>query len=818
MVPGSQAEGEIVFGKPRKKENTLVKKSTRRSWALTAAFALLTTVFAGAPAQAAGEVTLAATKGDVYAVSTTDTFKFDAALGVGVNNSFAVQLKYKIANADAATLSYTISGNSGNAYATSSATSIVASADASSTTASTLEIELLGGTTVSATTSITITAFVDADNDGALDTGEWQAARTLTYIPHSGLAATVVMDALTEGEAAQDYKATATFTNVNVDQMDSTPTIGFYVNNAISGSAVAIAKATGVATLSGTVSATATFSAKVNYESVEIAESATVASGDRTIDAASVSAVKGANVKQSGAGTADARINSTFTIQMLTTTSSSDLVGVATSGTYKVATNETLKSGVTLTVGGTAHSTTSTLPTSSAFTTGADGKATLTIGTAGFTVSKTITVTITVQNTTSELVITQRAASYTVTNTDGDFAYAVPGGSVTLNYSVKDQWGEAPSGVTQRVKLVSSGGSFTVADTYANVSGGAGSAVVTGKPATISGNLSVQGHLEERDSNGYWAVDSSATTDSAVTVKFNSAPLAFGTKPASDSASVSGATATISGSVNHPGGSVAISGAGLTFTNAEGTTTSDAMTIRTAANGLFTVSAHSKVAGKYPVTVTAGTYSQAIVITIDDIDAAAATVMSITQVGGGSYVTPGSTLRVKVTMTDANGNLAKNSGASLSMTVTGPGFVGTLPSKTDKNGEATLNVLVGANDTGTITVEGSFAGTKTVTSSAEFTVGTAPAEASTAKVTLGTFQGYAALFVAGADGSKLSVKFAGKWYVVPSIDSGTKGYFLWKRNTGAGYPANVTVYIDGKPVDIKVNGEMVGTTASIVTK
>jgi len=173
---------------------------------------------------------------------------------------------------------------------------------------------------------------------------------------------------------------------------------------------------------------------------------------------------------------------------------------------------------------------------------------------------------------------------------------------------------------------------------------------------------------------------------------------------------------------------------------------------------------------------------------------------------------------VKVTMTDADGNLAKSSGDVLTMTVTGPGFVGTLPTKTDKNGEATLNVLVGANDTGTIKVEGSFAGAKTVTSSAEFTIGSAPAATSDAKVTLGTFQGYAALFVAGADGSKLSVKFAGKWYVVPSIDSGTKGYFLWKRNTGAGYPANVTVYIDGKPVDIKVNGEMVGTTASIVTK
>jgi len=780
-------------------ENTLVKKSTRRSWALTAAFALFASVFAAAPAQAAGEVTLGVTKGDIYAVSTTDTFKLNAALGVGVNNSFASQLKFKVANSAGANLEYTVSGTS-DSYYVGTSTSAVVAGNASTTVAGSLELAISNSSSVSATTSVVVTAFVDADNDSAVDDGEWQASRTVTFYPYSGITATAVMGALVEDTTtAQDYKATVTFTNVNVDEMDDSVAVAFKVNNATSASAN-IDKATGVATISGTVTAAATFSALVTYNGVEIVESATVSSTDATVDGVSVSAVTGANIKQSGAGTAIARANSTFTLQMLTSTSSSDLVGVATNGTYAVTTDETLKSGVTLTVGGTAHSTTSTLPTSSAFTTGADGKATLTLTTVGFSTSSLITVSITVQRITSTLEISQAAATYTVTNTDGDYAYAVPGGSVTLNYKVADQWGEAPSGVTQRVKLVSSGTDFVVADTYANVSGGVGSAVVTGNPATISGNLSVQGHLESQDTNGYWAVDSAATTDSAVTVKFNSAALAFGTKPASDSASVSGATATISGSVNHPGGSVAISGAGLTFTNAEGTTASDAMTIRTAANGLFTVSAHSKVAGEYPVTVTAGTYSEAIVITIDDIDAAAATVMSITQVGGGSYVTPGSTLRVKVTMTDANGNPAKNSGASLSMTVTGPGFVGTLPTKTDKNGEATLNVLVGANDTGTITVEGSFAGTKTVTSSAEFTVGTAPVADADKKITVGTFKGYIAIYTKGYDGSKLSAKVAGKWLVVPSLDESWKGndYSRTVRFTGAGYEINVHLYIDGE--------------------
>jgi len=543
----------------------------------------------------------------------------------------------------------------------------------------------------------------------------------------------------------------------------------------------------------------------------------TVASTDRTVDGISVSAVKGANIVMSESGKATARVNSAFTVQMLTTTSSSGLVGVATSGTFKVTTNATLGTGVTLTVGGVTHTTTSTLPTSSAFTTGADGKATLALATVGFSTSETVTVEIKAQNYTSTLVISQAAAKYTTTNTDGDYAWSLKAGSLTLNYGVKDQWGEAPA-VTQRVKVAFTGTGVDIDTAYAAVNNGVASVTVTANPATLSGDVTATSTLEEQDKNGYWAADSAATNDSAITWKVSADSPMFTSKPASDSASISGATATISATANLAGAVVTVTGAGLTFTAADGSTTSDSLVYRAGNAGSVTIPATSKVAGDYPVTVQIGTYSHAIVITIDDIDAAAATVMSITQVGGGSYVTPGSTLRVKVTMTDANGNLAKNSGAVLSMTVTGPGFVGTLPTKTDKNGEATLNVLVGANDTGTIKVEGSFAGTKTVTSSAEFTIGSAPAATSDVKVTLGTFQGYAALFVAGADGSKLSVKFAGKWYTEPSMDSGTKGYFLWKRNTGAGYPAKVSVYIDGKPVDIKVNGEMVGTTASIVTK
>jgi hypothetical protein len=575
--------------------------------------------------------------------------------------------------------------------------------------------------------------------------------------------------------------------------------VTFKVNNAASGSAVAISKTTGVATSSGTVSAAATFSAAVAYDGYTVATSSTVNSTDRTIDKApSVSAVKGDNIMQSGAGTADARVNSTFTIKMLTSTSSSDLVGVATAGTYAVTTDETLATAVTLTVGGTTHTSTSTLPTANAFSTDANGEATLTLTTVGFAAAKMITVSVTVQRYTTTLQITQKAATYTVKAVDGQYAYTTPGGSVALAYTVKDQWGANPTGVTQRVRVDVSGGNQTAQSLYGNVSAGAASVTVTGKPSTASGDATANVHLEKQDSSTLnWSTDTGATTTStAVTVKFDSAAIAFATDPASDSASVSGATATISGALNHPGGSVTLTGAGLTFTNASGTTASGTMTVRTAANGLFTVSAHSTVAGTYPVTVVAGTYSKAVVVTIDAITAHEATVMTITQLGGGTYVTPGSTLRVVIKMTDKYGNIAASSADSLSMTVTGPGFTGTLPTKVDKNGEATLNVLLGSQDTGTVKVEGSFAAATTVTSSAEFTVGTAPA--ADKKITVGSFKGFIAIYTKGYEGSKLSAKVAGKWLVVPSLANWqNKDYSRTVRFTGAGYDIQVHLYIDG---------------------
>ena len=69
------------------------------------------------------------------------------------------------------------------------------------------------------------------------------------------------------------------------------------------------------------------------------------------------------------------------------------------------------------------------------------------------------------------------------------------------------------------------------------------------------------------------------------------------------------------------------------------------------------------------------------------------------------------------------------------------------------------------------------------------------------KVTIGTFNGFIAIYTSGYTGSKMSAKVAGKWLVVnPITNAPGKSYSITRRNTGAGYDVQVEVFIDGVSV------------------
>jgi hypothetical protein len=459
-----------------------------------------------------------------------------------------------------------------------------------------------------------------------------------------------------------------------------------------------------------------------------------------------------------------------------------------------------------LKVGSTTYTDNDDLPTVAAFTTDADGEATVALHPTGFSTSDTITVTFTAQNIDAAVVASQQVAAYTITNVDGEYAYAAPGGTVALKYEVKDQW-DVLSAEADRLHIQASGTDFDVDDQYVAISGGKATVNIKGAPSTISGTLTVSATLQEQDSaTKNWDDDATATSDADVNIEFTSATPAFSTEPASDSASVSG-LATISGAVSIEGAVVSIVGAGLVYTDAEGNTASGAISVRTAANGLFTVSATSDVAGEYDVTVSVGTYSEEIVITVDAVDADAGTTLTITTAAGAAsdgkfYAAPGSTIRAIFTVTDDNGNpvaLASADNATFGVVVEGPGFVGTLPTTLDADGQATLNVLLGQMDSGTVTFTATYTPDTgdtddAVTTVLTVTVGSAPAAVvADQKLTVGSFKGFVAIYTKNYTGSKLSAKVAGKWLVVEDLASFTRTV----RLTGAGYTIKVDLYIDG---------------------
>ena len=67
------------------------------------------------------------------------------------------------------------------------------------------------------------------------------------------------------------------------------------------------------------------------------------------------------------------------------------------------------------------------------------------------------------------------------------------------------------------------------------------------------------------------------------------------------------------------------------------------------------------------------------------------------------------------------------------------------------------------------------------------------------KITVGTFNGFIAIFTRGYEGQKLSAKVAGKWLVQDPIENYKNfDYSRVTRNTGAGFEITVELYIDGQ--------------------
>ena len=87
------------------------------------------------------------------------------------------------------------------------------------------------------------------------------------------------------------------------------------------------------------------------------------------------------------------------------------------------------------------------------------------------------------------------------------------------------------------------------------------------------------------------------------------------------------------------------------------------------------------------------------------------------------------------------------------------------------------------------------------------------------RITVGTFNGFIAIYVQGHEGRYFTGKVAGKWISVPVLrnDPG-KNFTLIRRNTGAGFNVRVEAWIDGVKQDLTVGGNNVGQIAQVRTR
>jgi len=565
------------------------------------------------------------------------------------------------------------------------------------------------------------------------------------------------------------------------------------------------------------------------------------------------------------AATVTADVNKTFAVRkgttgavtVTTTVKNSAGVAVAAGVPVSIAASET-SSGV-VTVNGTTVTTSKTIATA----TDANGQVVITVTNASATAGDTVTLAVTSQGFSDSDVLTWEAASYLL-NDSKDTADTkllgrsiVSGGTVSFDIEVRDQFNTLLSGEA-RVKVALAGTRWS-ATSYETMSGGKATINIVDTPvavATLTATATFT--LQQKNTAGSW-VDASGTAPTvamatgageinadAVTVNIRSANGSSVTVNAdavsSADLSVASATtataaanvgnaetavdftsdtgdviATITGTVKdgftgagQGGSSVTVSGdSSILFRSGNVSAFGSITFFAHASTGVFTVDAYSNKAQiDSVVTVASNGASSTGKVTFAPALATAGTTLVLT---APVSALPGSTMTLKAKLTDKYGNAVQvTDTADILVTYVGPGIqFGTLPTTTDKNGELSVGVLLGSNDTGSATFtvsydrssDGDFTGTTAtdldIVMSKTVVVG---AVASATKVTVGTFSGFTAVFVKGYEGKKLSVKLAGKWSVVPSIVDSSAGYYLFKQNTGVGYTADVVVYIDGVEV------------------
>jgi hypothetical protein len=635
------------------------------------------------------------------------------------------QLKYKVDSAVASSVWI----STGNAITTpviggvAAATSVVVAATTpSSTAANIITLKLATSAATTATTSVTVTAFLDSNNDNLLTAGEFEQARTVKFMKYSEVLPTVALTPVLAGDVTA--KATATYADLNTQQLTASDfTVTFTVAGATGADAApGVVAASGVYTDSGLtgVAAAAAVTAQAYYKTVALGTAVTGTVAAQTIATNVAALVEGPDAKVIST-VPTARLNTAFavksTVKAAAVGSAAALPVAGVAVTAAITTSATLSSTITLSVNGTVY-TSATLPTALALTSDANGEVKVDLKSVGFSDADTVSVVFTSQNIVATmLTVTQKATAYAITADEGNL-YSTPLGTPqAIALSVKDQFGTLTT-KSDRIAVTTSIGSgltaFTTGTTYVTLSGGKGTYSATSGTATAAGQISLATSLEAQNASTLnWAAYATPVAGTAILVNVTTVANSFATAPAATAtakvtpdaytsaiSNAAGYSAVYSVTVTNPGTMVTVAAPGAYIkvgsTFGEGTASE-----RSPANGVVAVVVYAKTVGSLTATFTNGVAVKTSVITLTT-DLAPALV----SMAAPAQAQVGQAMDVVISVTDKWGNAVATptSGTNagiLSVSSTGTGYFASAAPVANAAGKATVKYIVGTADIGT---------------------------------------------------------------------------------------------------------------------
>jgi hypothetical protein len=751
------------------------KNLTRKGLALGAVVALGATLFAGSPAFAANEINVAPSAGTSFNIAAGSQFTLATTFAPGFTPSSYAQLKYLVKTDANSTVKFAASKNNNGALATAVT---AATAQAISTTSSAVsgtidaatDVSYLGlsAVTTSASSSVEVTAFVDANNDGALTAGEWNTVKTVSFKTAAAITPVVTLAQPSTGDLS--VSATVAWGDLNVEQM-STEAVKFTVAGG-SVTAGTYTSSTGIWALSGSALASAAVvTAQAYNDTVALGTVVSATATARTVSSITANVVKGADAIATSATTgasstaAVVRANGTFVASVkaldnATTPVAAPAVAVKATVAVSNATLAALSSSntteVSITVNGTKYTDATALAAASvALTTDASGVASVTVSTTGFTAgSSTVTVTFAAQNFTSAVVATSTAAAYHVSNDATDAASSIvatnKNTAVALAYSVKDQFGTLSARTNERLVVTAT----NVATQYIAVSAGKAAFSVTPSTDTVA-DVTVASSIEISTNNNGTITWATGGSDSVTnTLKIRSAAYSFTVAPAIDAtnginngawtvlgaqkqtltsydqtdatlttglvapaASTVWAKVTLTGS--NAGEKLTASGTGV-YLSIDGATATKDSASHVAQTAAAVVYVASTTAGAKTITVSNGSVSATVVVTFAPAVTAAAYSISLGDLAAVSQA--GRSVDVVAIVTDKFGNPVV--GATAVLSSTGVGYLANTTTPSNAAGQISGKLIVGALENGdavvTATLTLADATTKTVSKTVSF--------------------------------------------------------------------------------------------------